>query len=78
MFRRQLTALVRQLVNTHLNIFKYAEQDHVVDAGSKQNDGEALVRAGFGYRLRSLADLTRLAKQHALGAGLASVKGIGL
>lgn len=35
MFRRHLTALIRQLVNTHLNIFKYAEQDHVVDARSE-------------------------------------------
>lgn len=43
--------LLRQLIDAHSNVFKNAEQDHVVNAGPDKNDGKPLVHAGFGDSL---------------------------
>lgn len=69
---------VGQLVNPRLDVFEHAQQDHVVDTGPDENDREALVHARFGDGHRGLANLLGLAKQNALRAGLASIKGVGL
>lgn len=50
MFNR-LAVLIGQLINAHLNIFKDAEQDHIVDTGADEDDRQALVHAGFGDSL---------------------------
>lgn len=43
--------LLRQLIDAHSNVFKNAEQNHVVNAGPDKNDGKPLVHAGFGDSL---------------------------
>lgn len=50
-------ASVGQLVDMRLDVFKHAQQNHVVDAGPDEDDGEALIHAGFGHGHRGLANL---------------------
>jgi hypothetical protein len=76
--RGPVSGLIRKLVNAHLNIFENAEQNHVVDTRPEENDGQALVHAGFGDGLRSLANLAGFSKKNTLSTSLAGIKGIGL
>jgi len=55
-----------------------AQQNHVVDSGAQDHDAESFVHAGPGHCLGGGGDLLGLAKEDALGTGLAGVKRVGL
>lgn len=54
-------ALPGQLVDLRLDVFKHAQENHVVDARPNEYDGKAFVHAGFSHSHGGLADFLRLA-----------------
>jgi hypothetical protein len=67
-----------EAVDLELYVLIDAQQNHVVDSGTQDDDGESFVHAGPGHCLGGRGDLLGLAKQYTLGTGFAGVEGISL
>ena len=69
---------LREVIDLELYVLINAEQDHVVNSGTQDDDGKSLVHAGPGHCLGGRGDLLGLAKKDTLGTSFAGVEGISL
>lgn len=70
--------LIIEIINSSVHVFVDAQENHVVDGGTDQNDRQTLVDTRLRHSRGRLSDFLGLAKQHTLGASLAGVKRVGL